>query len=164
MASDKKKNVPGKDAFKVKEASGTTYGGVPYVDIPCDSAMFHADKSLNTLSETAANSRYVDLRLSIAKEFTPMPGGRYKKEGSYSGEEFRETVLLPKFLEAANNGVKLIVDLDGCMGYPSSFLDESFGGLARKFSSKKVKEILVFKSDEQPSLIQIIYDMIEAKR
>lgn len=78
---------------------------------------------------------------SIANEFTRTPGPRRKKEGENSGEEFLEKVLYPKFLEALNKKIKLIIDLDGTYGYPPSFLDESFGGLVKK-TGKTKHEIL----------------------
>jgi hypothetical protein len=64
---------------------------------------------------------------SIAKQFTRTPAGRYKVDGPYSGERFREEVLLP-VLESGN---QIAVDLDGAVGFGSSFLEEAFGGLVR---------------------------------
>lgn len=78
--------------------------------------------------------------LSIAKDFSAYPGPRYRRDGQFSGEEFRESVLLPKLLWAIENRRKLIVILDDVAGYGSSFLEESFGGLIRrgvKFSDLK---------------------------
>ena len=48
-------------------------------------------------------------------------------DGPYSGEEFREKYLLPAM---HLDGVEVI--LDGAAGYPSSFLEEAFGGLRRR--------------------------------
>lgn len=103
------------------------------------------------------------INLSISKDFSPTPGGRYKAEGDNSGEEFRDLLLFPKFKEAMEKKAKLMIDLDGCMGFPSSFLDESFGGLARKLNlqSDKILEIIEFKSDDQPSLVKEIEKIIQ---
>ena len=49
---------------------------------------------------------------------------------------------------------KLLIDFDGSYGYPTSFLEEAFGGLARIYNAKNVLEKLDFKSDEEPSLIE----------
>lgn len=73
-----------------------------------------------------------EIYLDVSKDYTDTPGGRYIKDGSFSGEDYRENVLYPKYIEARNKGVKLIINLDGCFGYPTSFIEESFGGLARK--------------------------------
>ena len=37
------------------------------------------------------------MEINIVKEFTDTPGGRYIKQGPYSGEEFRETILKVKY-------------------------------------------------------------------
>ena len=60
--------------------------------------------------------------IRIATDFTETPGARYRNEGDFSGEEFRESILEPKFLEAKNKGEQLTIDLDGGYGYPTSFL------------------------------------------
>ncbi|WP_425310561.1 STAS-like domain-containing protein [Falsirhodobacter halotolerans] len=65
--------------------------------------------------------------ISIAKDFTRFPGGRYRKHGPGSGEEFREVFLLP----ALRAGEDIVVTFDGVAGYPSSFVEEAFGGLVR---------------------------------
>jgi hypothetical protein len=65
--------------------------------------------------------------ISVAKDFTRFPAGRFKTDGPYSGELFREQCLRP----ALEQYQFLEVDLDGVAGYGSSFLDEAFGGLVR---------------------------------
>lgn len=68
-------------------------------------------------------------RYSIAKQFTLSPGHRYRARGTNSGEEFREDVLVPMVRAGAG---KVVIDLDGTIGYGSSFLEEAFGGLVRR--------------------------------
>jgi hypothetical protein len=70
--------------------------------------------------------------VNIAKDFQPVPGGRFPWEGPNSGEEFREKCLRAKYDAARKLNVPLIVELDGTSGYASSFLEEAFGGLVRK--------------------------------
>lgn len=71
------------------------------------------------------------------KNFSKYPGPRYIRLGDYSGEEFRESLLLP----ALNKG-EVTVNFDGVYGYGSSFLEEAFGGLARKgISADKLKKL-----------------------
>ena len=94
--------------------------------------------------------------INVAKEFTDAPGGRYKKDGNFSGEEFRETLLYPRYIEAIEKGEKLCVNLDGCYGYPSSFLDEAFGGLARKLNDKNILDNIEIISNDEPGIIQDI--------
>lgn len=69
-----------------------------------------------------------EINISIAEVFTKAPAGRYKTDGPYSGERFRDDFLIP----ALKGADKVIVDLDNTLGYGSSFLEEAFGGLIRE--------------------------------
>jgi hypothetical protein len=72
-----------------------------------------------------------DDRIVIAQDFGKYPGTRYRKDGPYSGQEFREELLIPALRKAQESGTFLTVVLDGVAGYGSSFLEEAFGGLLR---------------------------------
>lgn len=109
------------------------------------------------------------MKINVCKEYTDTPGGRYKKQGDFSGQDFRETMLEPKYLEAIMKNEKLQIDLDGGYGYGSSFLEEAFGGLIRdlKDNYKQALDIIEIKSDDEPKLIEdikrYIKEAIEAK-
>lgn len=65
--------------------------------------------------------------ISIAKDYSDEPGGRYYSDGSHSGERFREEFLAP-----ALRGADVVeVDIGGVLAFGSSFLEEAFGGLVR---------------------------------
>jgi STAS-like domain of unknown function (DUF4325) len=99
------------------------------------------------------------LYISVAKDFSRTPGPRLKKHGSFSGEAFRDEILIPKFREALKHDQKLVVDLDSTAGYLSSFLEEAFGGLVRAGNEPaRVKQYLEIKSDDEPYWIQDIED------
>lgn len=66
--------------------------------------------------------------ISIANDFSRFPGGRFRTDGPHSGQEFREDLLVPA-LQAQD---RVMVLLDGVAGLPSSFLEETFGGLVRE--------------------------------
>ena len=101
------------------------------------------------------------MRICISSDFSATPGARYKSEsGDHSGEVFRERFLEPRFKEAKKKNEKLLIDLDGGYGYPTSFLEESFGGLARIYSPEEVSKVLEFKSEDEPSLIEEILEYI----
>ena len=68
---------------------------------------------------------------NIAEKFSATPGGRFRKHGPYSGEEFREDVLCKLLESAIASDDTLAIVLDGTAGYGSSFLEEAFGGLIR---------------------------------
>ncbi len=65
--------------------------------------------------------------INVARDFTRFPSGRYKQNGNTSGEAFREQFLEP----AIRAGEEIAIELDGTIGYGSSFLEEAFGGLVR---------------------------------
>jgi STAS-like domain of unknown function (DUF4325) len=102
--------------------------------------------------------------LSIAKEFSETPGPRSSEEGAFSGEEFRETLLEPRFKEALGSGHELIVDLDGTVGYATSFLEAAFGGLARIYEPELVLKTLVLRCEDEPSLIVEVQKYIRDAR
>jgi hypothetical protein len=81
--------------------------------------------------------------ISIAEDFSVYPGGRTPEDGDFSGQEFRDNILIP----ALRKYDMVEVNLDGTRGYGSSFLEESFGGLLRNgFTFNEVKRKLLIIS------------------
>lgn len=109
------------------------------------------------------------ITISIAKDFSRIPGARFPKEGDHSGQEFRRNVLLPKLREAITNNEQLQVILDGTAGLGTSFLEESFGGLIREddVQYEVLQKTLVLVSEEDEEYIdeinQYIKDAYEQK-
>lgn len=101
------------------------------------------------------------ITIKVAYEYSKTPGGRTRKDGPYSGEDFRETILIPKYIEAKEKGEQLIVDLDGGYGYGTSFLEEAFGGMARKLGDKELRKIVII-SDEEPKLAEDVSYYIDS--
>ena len=97
--------------------------------------------------------------IRVTRDFSEYPAGRYRADGPYAGEIFRDDLLVP--LLKKNDVVE--IDLDGAMGYGSSFLEETFGGLVRehRFSSAALHQMLRFKSEDEPSLIDEIWIYID---
>lgn len=89
-----------------------------------------------------------NLQINIKEEFSDSPGARYKNDGPNSGEEFYEKFLKPRFDEARKNNVKLIINLDGVWGYPSSFVSGSFGKLSLEVTAKAMLDTIEFISEE----------------
>lgn len=105
----------------------------------------------------------MQLVINVAKDFSPIPGARYPKEGDFSGQEFRTKLLSPKLKEAIEKKTILLVDLDGTLGYGTSFLEEAFGGLIRsdKFNLGDIKKHLQFSCKDDPTYIEEINSYIE---
>ena len=68
------------------------------------------------------------VQISIADDYTRFPGGRYRKFGKFSGEQFRDDHLVGLLTD--NDQVTVV--FDRTEGYGSSFLEEAFGGLVRQ--------------------------------
>jgi hypothetical protein len=103
-------------------------------------------------------------QIIIAKDFTETPGARYRKDGDFSGEQFLEEILLPRFEKAVNEGYILAIDLDKVWGYPSSFVSGSFGKLSLEKGASLVLKHTEFKSDENPMRLEKILDEIKNPR
>ncbi|MEQ1591868.1 MAG: STAS-like domain-containing protein [Thiobacillaceae bacterium] len=98
--------------------------------------------------------------ISIAKDFGRYPAGRYLADGPYSGQAFREKLLVPA-LNRSNGAV--CIELDGARGLASSFLEEAFGGLVREgFDPQTLLERLQLQSDD-PTLVQEIKEYISSQ-
>jgi STAS-like domain of unknown function (DUF4325) len=97
------------------------------------------------------------IAVNVADEFTRFPAGRLKIKGSTSGEAFRE-----RFLEKPlREGLAVTVNLDGTVGYGSSFLEEAFGGLVRvlDLGADRILSLLKLNSSDG-SLIEEIEQYI----
>jgi hypothetical protein len=77
------------------------------------------------------------VRVNISKQFTKLPGGRYKRLGPFSGEEFRDNFLVGPLRQ----GKTVVVELDGVRGYGSSFLEEAFGGVVRELDLDPIEAL-----------------------
>ena len=102
------------------------------------------------------------MNLRVMDKMSALPGPRYREQGAGSGEEFRDDHLIPAFDAAAANGETLVVDMDGAKyGYPTSFLEETFGGLARKRGTLEVAQSLEIRSVTEPLLKDEIMHYVE---
>lgn len=87
------------------------------------------------------------VKINIASDFSDKPYGRYEVDGKWSGERFREQVLLPAF-QRNKESVEVYLD-DVSRGFGSSFLEESFGGLIRaEVNYEEIKRRLIIKTQD----------------
>ncbi len=98
------------------------------------------------------------ITIRIAQDFSRHPAGRFRTDGPFNGELFRQKYLVP----ALKAGERLLIVLDGARGYGSSFLEEAFGGLVRKegFPRELVERSLDFQSKDR-SLTEEIREYIQ---
>jgi len=76
------------------------------------------------------------IAISIAEIFSVTPGSRYRDEGNFSAEEFRDDILEPILRLTLKNDKKLVVILDRTIGYATCFLEETFAGLVRNYGCR----------------------------
>lgn len=88
----------------------------------------------------------------VATEFSIIPSGRQKKDGSATGEHFYE--VLVKLLSEIPENDKVIINFDGVLTAGSSFLEESFGGLIRKnnINKKDFNNRILIESNDYPEI------------
>jgi hypothetical protein len=85
--------------------------------------MFHSGELLLNGKSRSVTDAYT-LKLV---EFSDTPFGRYRGDGNESGQVFREDVLIP----ALEKHDRVTLNVDGVAGLPSSFWEETMGGLIR---------------------------------
>jgi hypothetical protein len=89
--------------------------------------------------------------INVAKDFSRVPGFRYETQSpGVSGEEFRIKCLKPAYIKACESNEKLTVILDGVVGYLTSFLEESFGGLQREILDRNILDNIEIVSNDEP--------------
>lgn len=78
------------------------------------------------------------LTLNVA-DWTTTPGHRYSRDCEWSGEEYRDKILIP----ALEKAQVVEVNLDGVLGCSSGWLSEVFQGVISKLGPDVVRRIRV---------------------
>jgi hypothetical protein len=76
--------------------------------------------------------------VDVGRDFSRTPGGRYRREGRWSGEEFRDDILMPRLQKCD----VVRVNLDSADGFTTSFLEEVFGGLVRTLGQEAFRRVV----------------------
>jgi hypothetical protein len=93
----------------------------------------------------------------VAREYTRFPGGRRRQNGDHSGEEFRETVVIP-LLDKYD---LITFDLTGSAGYSSGFLDEAFGEIGSILGMAEAKRRIKIVASDDPDAVETAWQRIE---
>lgn len=101
-------------------------------------------------------------KIVIVNDFSAITGGRTRTEGEYSGEEFRDNVLMPRYKESLEKNEILEIDFDGCYGIGTSFLEEAFGGLVRQYGYKDVWNNIKLVSNDDDTIKENVRNYIKA--
>ncbi len=93
-------------------------------------------------------------RYRVAERFTEDLGHRFYDDGDFSGQQFREEVLIPEVRHAIERNQPIIFDFDGVYGMPPSFVEEAFGGLRRKHPEwlADIQRLVTVEAKSSPSL------------
>lgn len=87
------------------------------------------------------------------KDWSKLPNGRYRNDGPYSAEVFRDDVLAP----ALRSHDSVTLDLNDVYGLAASWTEEVFGGLVRncKFTPEQLHKKLDLSLNTALRLSQI---------
>ena len=97
------------------------------------------------------------VHIDIGRDFSRILGARFRKDGPYSGEEFREDILEPAFVSCD----RVVIALDSLSGFSASFFEEAFGGLVRKYGLAAVRSKIEFRAVERRYIVPKITTWME---
>ena len=102
------------------------------------------------------------LRLDVAAVFSDTPGPRYRSQGQFSGEEFRDEHLLPAVAKAIATNLVVAVEIGNVQyGCPIGWLSEVFGGARRALGKiEATKRIRIVGGHEATSEVADAYDCL----
>jgi|1185.fasta_scaffold404053_2 hypothetical protein len=98
--------------------------------------------------------------INFVNDFTDCPGGRLVIHGEYSGELFRDKYLKP----ALEGSDRVVLEMDGAIGFPSSFIDEVFGILSEQVGYDTLKSKLDIKLTDDPMALKEIEECMLAHK
>lgn len=89
------------------------------------------------------------------RDWTRFPGGRFKEDGEFSGEEFRQEFL--------SEELEYCIDFNGVFTVGWSFLDESLGHIASQIGEDKFRKRFTFIADDDPDILSEIDTVIKGR-
>lgn len=92
-------------------------------------------------------------------DWTRYPGGRFKEDGDFSGQEFREVYLE----NAVQNGDSFIIDFNGIFTAGWSFLDEALGYYVSEMGVGNFRKRFVIIADDDPDILEEMEAIIERR-
>ncbi len=125
------------------------------------SIRFPDDLTLGNEYIAAVNFMDATRLLSVAKDFSQFPAGRSVSDGPRSGEEFCDKHLVPA-LHACEH---VTVEMDGTMGYGSSWLEGAFARLVRhhRFTAAELRRRMTVQYVNDPSIEDEVWMYIDGK-
>lgn len=107
------------------------------------------------------------LKIIKVADFSKLPGARHRADGDYSADEFYEDYVeapLKEIVVSKKPRNLLLIDLDGTLGYASSFVSQLAVRILEACGDKrKLKKIINIKSDEDPSQSEGFWNEIKQR-
>lgn len=99
-----------------------------------------------------------DVIIDLGRDFARLPFGRFPDDGPNNATRFRDEFVIP----ALEKGGTVTVVLDNAKGIGSSFLEETFGELAKRlgFSVDDFFRRIVIVSEDHPDLIESVREYV----
>lgn len=89
--------------------------------------------------------------------------GRLKRNGPFSGEWFRDDILMPNIIDAEIKHEKIIINLDDVLVLPKTFLYEVFYGLVTNYKYKNFKDLTIVCNHDLGIVVDIYSYIVEAE-
>ena len=105
----------------------------------------------------------MNTKIVRVRDFTTLPGARHRGDGDGSADEFFEDYVLPSLNPVMKDKTgQLLIDLDGTLGYASSFVSQLAVRVKNEFESRRaVKKKIIIKSDDDRSQEERFWDAIK---
>lgn len=107
----------------------------------------------------ALNSSNI-LKLRV-RDYTVNPGPGRRENGTKSGQEYLEKIVLPSYHDAKRDHKVLFIDMDGTAGYGPSFVRELFLGLIRETGDKELRNHMEVVLTEDPIMFKSIKEWVD---
>ncbi len=92
------------------------------------------------------------------REFTTIPGPRFRETGDYSAEEFFDVYLKPKIDEAKDNYIN--IDFSGTWGYGPSFTSQLGIYIVEALGESAIDKVTAVASDD-PEVVDRFYSQLK---
>ncbi|MBI2424181.1 MAG: DUF4325 domain-containing protein [Candidatus Hydrogenedentes bacterium] len=99
------------------------------------------------------------MKINVAEDFSMVPGGRYRADGPWSGEQFLEEVLVPAFQKLARTEL-LEIDFDGVFGCAPCWISEVFYGLGLRFPEDEVAGRIVIVGENKALFLEDVRESL----
>jgi len=93
------------------------------------------------------------------EDFSEFPGGRYRTDGDFSGEQYREDIINP----IINEYDKIEIDFQNAFVLIPSFLDESIGHYVEQLGLEKFEEKFSFRYKEDSNFKIFLDEVIDGR-